>query len=861
MSIQQVLQGPQPTTTQQAPREADTLGIDALTQGVQLAGTAIGSGYAKAQAEEGYENAFSAYTKSRAQLDGMKDNLSGLTKRYRTGNRPQALLDQMSSLEKTIRQAEMGEAAGKLSGLSVKARVDSAYKQALNRFPAFAAELRSHRDAAVSGGNLGQAIEQSEINKEIALDESKRLATEMNKYGLSYFNAEDHHVFQNSQRRLGEITRRNEFIKGNLEPHLLKLDFETKSTAFAQADFNLKQDIRDDPLNRKKLELSFNQAKETYEQNVLDNIWKSQDRPIELDQKTANLAKTRSEIARNKDSMQEKISARKVGKAASAYSSEKYALTLQTILEGAGKDLPPEKQLEMLEQSYREDRAETHKLFASSGTLGSSEYTQTMSALDDDRDVIKGLIESGDVRTAQKRLKETKQLEKDLELLNDPNYDRKKMLQNPAIASSLQAYAKLMASAEGVSTATERGNITREALEYAKRTGLDQIIPAQLQKDIAASIASGTIKGNPETTTAAIALAVKDGANLTPEEQNDTSVRMVNKLAQESKYGLEVMADWGGLANARASSENAAQYRTAHAKWFSETVRLLPDGHGIEWKDGKYHITKDDGQSVAVFDHNAVAQPKFGDFGTQRHTGFDKWPFDSSTNLQDLTGQLKDHAWIMENASDLNLTSSLMRDPADKQNMGVVGEALNVANAIGDFFDSAIASNRQALGIDVNTDFITEKYPNSTGFNNSVVKGWNKNGKEYAEIYNEAAAASGVPIDILIRQGAQESIYWKDSVVSGNQDSTAGAKGVSQFMPATARAMGLQVDDEVDERTDPTKSIYAQAELMKQLLGKYGGNMEYALADYNGGPKAVAALKSGKPWKETAGYIKNILGK
>lgn len=85
----------------------------------------------------------------------------------------------------------------------------------------------------------------------------------------------------------------------------------------------------------------------------------------------------------------------------------------------------------------------------------------------------------------------------------------------------------------------------------------------------------------------------------------------------------------------------------------------------------------------------------------------------------------------------------------------------------------------------------------------------------------------------------------------------SGATGAYQFMPDTARDMGLRVDEQVDERKDPVKSRTAFMKYMNQLLNRYNGNTELALMAYNGGMGRVDnALKGkGNPLaKETMDY-------
>ncbi len=83
--------------------------------------------------------------------------------------------------------------------------------------------------------------------------------------------------------------------------------------------------------------------------------------------------------------------------------------------------------------------------------------------------------------------------------------------------------------------------------------------------------------------------------------------------------------------------------------------------------------------------------------------------------------------------------------------------------------------------------------------------------------------------------------------------SSAGAQGIAQFMPGTARGLGL------DNPFDAAASIDAQAHLMRDLLRRFGA-VPLALAAYNAGPAPVAACGCVPPYPETRGYVARILG-
>jgi soluble lytic murein transglycosylase-like protein len=82
--------------------------------------------------------------------------------------------------------------------------------------------------------------------------------------------------------------------------------------------------------------------------------------------------------------------------------------------------------------------------------------------------------------------------------------------------------------------------------------------------------------------------------------------------------------------------------------------------------------------------------------------------------------------------------------------------------------------------------------------------------------------------------------------------SGAGAQGIAQFMPATAKGMGLS------NPFDAEQAIDAQAHLMRDLLQQFG-SVPLALAAYNAGPAPVRACGCVPGNNETPGYVARIL--
>jgi hypothetical protein len=117
----------------------------------------------------------------------------------------------------------------------------------------------------------------------------------------------------------------------------------------------------------------------------------------------------------------------------------------------------------------------------------------------------------------------------------------------------------------------------------------------------------------------------------------------------------------------------------------------------------------------------------------------------------------------------------------------------------------------------------------------------------FAPAINRAAQRWSVSAALLSAQ------LYAESGFNPFATSSAGAQGIAQFMPGTARSYGL------DNPFDAAAAINAQAHMMRDLLGRFG-SVPLALAAYNAGPGAVARCGCIPPYPETRGYVARILG-
>jgi len=118
-------------------------------------------------------------------------------------------------------------------------------------------------------------------------------------------------------------------------------------------------------------------------------------------------------------------------------------------------------------------------------------------------------------------------------------------------------------------------------------------------------------------------------------------------------------------------------------------------------------------------------------------------------------------------------------------------------------------------------------------------------GGPYAALFAQAAQRTGVPVEVLSAVASAESGFDPNAV------SPAGARGLMQLMPGTARELGV-------DPMNPASAIDGAARLLAAHLRDFG-SLPLALAAYNAGPGAVRRADGIPPYPETQAYVRKIL--
>jgi soluble lytic murein transglycosylase-like protein len=117
---------------------------------------------------------------------------------------------------------------------------------------------------------------------------------------------------------------------------------------------------------------------------------------------------------------------------------------------------------------------------------------------------------------------------------------------------------------------------------------------------------------------------------------------------------------------------------------------------------------------------------------------------------------------------------------------------------------------------------------------------------QFAAALTQASAAANVSPSLLA------ALVWQESRWNPQAVSPKGAMGLAQLMPGTARDLGVNP-------ADPLQNLVGGARYLRQLLDQFDGSVEKALAAYNAGPARVRSAGGVPAIAETRAYVSSIV--
>lgn len=141
--------------------------------------------------------------------------------------------------------------------------------------------------------------------------------------------------------------------------------------------------------------------------------------------------------------------------------------------------------------------------------------------------------------------------------------------------------------------------------------------------------------------------------------------------------------------------------------------------------------------------------------------------------------------------------------------------------------------------------------------NQAVVDEFNPTTETRRRVENSAPTSTEGMIEAAARRYGVDSdlvkaIATAESNMNQNARSYVGAIGVMQLMPETAESLGV---DPYDEK----QNIEGGARYIRQMLDKFNGNLQKAIAAYNAGPGAVQKYDGVPPYSETQNYVGRVM--
>lgn len=141
---------------------------------------------------------------------------------------------------------------------------------------------------------------------------------------------------------------------------------------------------------------------------------------------------------------------------------------------------------------------------------------------------------------------------------------------------------------------------------------------------------------------------------------------------------------------------------------------------------------------------------------------------------------------------------------------------------------------------------IQQHYPKYDSLNVHAYKGAKK--RQFMDLINQVAYRHQVDANLV------HAVIQTESAYNSHAISSAGAVGLMQLMPDTARRFG------VTDRHDPDQNVEGGTRYLRHLIDMFNPNLDLAVAAYNAGENAVIKYNNSiPPYPETRNYVKQVL--
>lgn len=342
---------------------------------------------------------------------------------------------------------------------------------------------------------------------------------------------------------------------------------------------------------------------------------------------------------------------------------------------------------------------------------------------------------------------------------------------------------------------------------------------------------------------------------------DDTEGWFTNLMEME-RIGWTYLPVWAGAAYT-AIDEKGRQWNLS--------AQAMVAQFRADWRNGMADVID---AAAAAYDTVANIAIKTGNniFGgntPEQHTVV-QYATDLRAAATELEGVAKARRYDAETAQyaaerAINSASAYQVESEQRRALNVeMGIAERQFAALGSGLESAGKSGQQFY---VNQEKVNEalkdgdeKAKKAAGSIKELSAPWLSGSVAFKSEIEAAASRFGVDANLVKAVIQQETGFLKEAQKQLKAVSPAGAKGVMQVMPGTAAMVAKEIGLTNYNLFKAADNITLGTAYLSQQLAKYNGDISKVAAAYNAGPGAVDKYAGIPPYKETQGYVKNVLG-